>query len=125
MTRILPTQHVGPAAPYFEGCNAGELRLQQCRSCSRYQFYPRAFCTACESADLTWVAAEGRGRIASFTIVRRGLSPDYEAPYCVALVDLAEGPRMMSLIVGAEESSLRVGSAVDVAPESPRSSTVA
>jgi uncharacterized OB-fold protein len=102
------------SAPYFEGCRAGELRLQLCGACGRYQFYPRIVCSHCGADEVRWQAASGAGRIASFTVVRRGVSAAYEAPYIVALIDLAEGPRMMSQIVhiDAEDARLRIGASV-------------
>lgn len=104
--------------PYWEGCREGELRLQRCEHCDRYQFYPRIICSHCGGDRLQWRAASGRGRIASFTVVRRALSPAYTAPYVVALIDLEEGPRMMSAIVGAAPDTVRVGDAVSVRFES-------
>jgi len=111
--RILPAV-TGLAAPYFDGAREGVLRLQRCHDCRIWQFYPRSLCTACGSRALAWEAASGRGRIASFTVVRRPLSAAYEAPCIVALIDLAEGPRMMSQIIGAAPESMAVGAAVDV-----------
>ena len=55
-----------------------------------------------------------RGTIASYTVVRRGVSADFEAPYVIALIDLAEGPRMMSQIVDADPDALAVGLSVKV-----------
>jgi uncharacterized OB-fold protein len=100
--------------PFWEGCIAGELRLQYCRSCARYQFYPRIICSHCGAGEPEWRAASGAGHIASFSVVRRGISRAYPAPYVVALIDLDEGPRMMSSIVDASPESVTVGAAVDV-----------
>lgn len=119
--RILPPE-TELAAPFRAGCRAGELRLQHCEACDRLQFYPRIVCTRCGGRQLTWRAVSGRGRIASFTVVRRGLSPAYEAPYVVALIDLEEGPRMMSNVIGTEPgpdldtkpAALVVGARVEV-----------
>ena len=54
------------------------------------------------------------GRIASYTVVRRGVSADFEAPYVIALIDLEEGPRMMSQIIEADPEALAVGLSVTV-----------
>jgi len=118
VTRIQPQRTDGLAAPYFEGCRRGELRLQHCVACAHWQFYPRPFCVACGGDELDWSIASGAGRIVSFTVVRRALGPGYEAPYAVALIDLAEGPRMMSTIVGCAPEAISVGAAVEVAFES-------
>ena len=111
--RIQPP-HTEITRPYWEGCRAGELRLQQCGDCHRFQFYPRIICSHCGGEHLQWQAVTGRGRVASFTVVRRGISPAYQAPYVVALIDLEEGPRMMSAVVGCEPEVVRVGAAVMV-----------
>ena len=65
-------------------------------------------------SDLQWVGASGLGKVASFTIVRRGISKAYPAPYVVALIDLEEGPRMMSNIIEAEPEQVSIGAAVSV-----------
>lgn len=103
VARLLPPD-TELAAPFWQGCRAGELRLQHCAACNRFQFYPRIVCTGCGATALTWQAVSGRGRIASFTVVRRPLSAAYEAPYVVALIDLEEGPRLMSNIVDTDVS---------------------
>jgi len=113
MTRILPP-HTELTQPYWDGCNASELRLQKCSTCAEHQFYPRSFCVHCGSTDLQWVGASGLGKVASFTIVRRGISKAYPAPYVVALIDLEEGPRMMSNIIEAEPEQVSIGAAVSV-----------
>ena len=90
--------------------------MQFCSACERYQFYPRVMCSACGGSELEWRALSGRGRIASFTVVRRAVSAAYKDPYIVALIDVEEGPRLMSHVVGveAEDPGLRVGAAVQV-----------
>jgi hypothetical protein len=113
MARILP-RPTALSQPYWDGCREGVLRLQRCAGCSRFQFYPRCICSHCHSTRLDWQAVSGRGVLASYTVVQRGISAAYPAPYVVALIDLAEGPRMMSSVIGAEPGQLRVGAAVEV-----------
>ena len=113
MDRILP-RPTPTSQPYFDGCKQGELRLQRCSRCGNYQFYPRILCSHCGAPEPAWEAVSGEGVIASFSVVRRGLTPAYEAPYVVALVDLAEGPRMMSMIVDVDPDTVAVGAAVSV-----------
>jgi len=100
--------------PFFEGCRAGELRVQRCDSCAQLQFYPRIACTACDARTLRWVATSGTGTVASFTVVERAISSAYEAPYVVALIDLDEGPRLMSQLIDFEPDQIRVGAVVQV-----------
>jgi len=110
-----PVPHPTPTEqPFYDACAAGKLALQRCQSCSHVLFYPRAHCDACHSDQLVWEDASGTGTIASYTVVRRGVSADFEAPYVIALIDLDEGPRMMSQIVGADPDGLAVGLSVRV-----------
>jgi uncharacterized OB-fold protein len=88
-------------APYWEGANRGELRIQRCNGCRQYFFYPRAHCPRCSSPDVTWEVASGRATLHTYLINHRpapGFEPD--APYAIAVVQLEEGPRLMTNIVG-------------------------
>ena len=100
--------------PFYDACARRELVLQHCQHCDHTLFYPRTHCYACQSERLVWEDAIGTGTIASYTVVRRGVSADFEAPYVIALIDLAEGPRMMSQIVDTDTDSLAVGLSVKV-----------
>jgi hypothetical protein len=103
------------AAPYWQGCREGRLLLQRCSDCSSRQFYPRALCVGCGGVRLEFVEVSGRGVVHAFTICHRPLSARFVgAPYVVALVDLEEGPRMMTNIVGCPESEVRIGMDVQV-----------
>jgi uncharacterized OB-fold protein len=107
--------------PYWEGAAAGELRIQRCRSCRHHYFYPRRGCPHCGSTDVEWTAASGRARLHTYVINHRP-APGFEddAPYAIAVVELEEGPRMMSNIVGIENSpeSLVLDMPLEVAFES-------
>jgi uncharacterized OB-fold protein len=113
LAKILPPD-TELSRPFWNGCRHNELRIQLCADCDCFQFYPRTICSHCDSNNLSWRAVSGRGRIASFTVVRRGISHAYTAPYVVALIDLDEGPRMMSNIVGSDPETIAIGDAVDV-----------
>jgi uncharacterized OB-fold protein len=88
-------------APYWEGPNRGELRIQRCGACQRAFFYPRRACPLCASTDVTWTSASGRARLHTYLINHRP-APGFEAdaPYAIAIVELEEGSRLMSNIVG-------------------------
>jgi uncharacterized OB-fold protein len=89
-------------APYWEGARAGELRIQRCSACGRHYFYPRVACRFCSSLDVEWVAVSGRASLVSYVINHRPL-PGFEAVSpVIALVELEEGPRLMTNIVGVE-----------------------
>ena len=100
--------------PFYDACAAGKLVLQRCQSCGHVLFYPRTHCDACQSDQLVWENASGAGTIASYTVLRRGVSADFETPYVIALIDLAEGPRIMSQVVDTGPNALAVGLSVRV-----------
>jgi len=87
--------------PFWDGCARGELLLQRCRACGKPYFYPRPICPECGSTDVEWFAATGRATLYSYVINHRP-APGFEddAPYAIAVVQLTEGPRMMTNIVG-------------------------
>jgi uncharacterized OB-fold protein len=103
--------------PYWEAARRHELTLQRCRGCGRFFFYPRAVCPHCFGAELEWQRVSGRGTLHTFTIVHRGLR-DFPLgpPYVIAIVELAEGPRLMTNLVGVEPdpTRVRIGLAVEV-----------
>ncbi|NUS09109.1 MAG: Zn-ribbon domain-containing OB-fold protein, partial [Nonomuraea sp.] len=80
---------------------AGELRIQRCQTCARHYFYPRPSCPHCGSDDVEWVRATGRATLYSYVINHRP-APGFEGegPYAIAVVELEEGVRMMTNIVG-------------------------
>jgi uncharacterized OB-fold protein len=86
--------------PFWRACRERRLIIQQCGACGRHQFYPRPFCLACESPDLAWVEARGEGRIYSMTTIRVPADPSIQPPYVVAIVELMEGPRLLTNIEG-------------------------
>jgi hypothetical protein len=104
------------SAPYWEGARHDKLLLQRCGDCGALRFFPRYLCTACGSDRTEWAQASGRGTVHSFTIVHRAAFPEFQAiaPYVVALVDLEEGPRMMTNIVGDDAHDVMIGNAVTV-----------
>jgi uncharacterized OB-fold protein len=92
--------------PFWHGTRDGVLRAQYCLACERYYFYPRSFCPRCWSREVEWRTLSGRGTVASFSVVTRPSRGVYEdAPYVVALIELQEGIRMMSNIVGLDDPS--------------------
>jgi uncharacterized OB-fold protein len=87
--------------PFWAGTLAGELRIQHCNNCGKFYFYPRPFCRYCQSRDVEWRAVSGAGRLVSYVINYRPLPPaDPAEPQVIALIELDEGPRMLSNIVG-------------------------
>jgi uncharacterized OB-fold protein len=102
--------------PFWEACRRHELIVQRCRTCDNTQFYPRVLCTRCRGTDLGWVPASGRGLVHSFTVIRRAPSASFkpDLPYVLALVELEEGVRMMTNIVGCTVDEVRIEMPVEV-----------
>lgn len=111
---ILPAP-TSESAPFWEGCNRGELLLQRCEACRHVFYYPRLFCPRCGDRKLVWQAASGRGVVYSFTHVEVSFyGPKWESqlPYTPVLVDLEEGVRMLSRLVGADRANVKIGNRV-------------
>lgn len=100
----------GPDAFFAAFLAGGRFMLQQCDDCKKYVFYPRVLCPHCGSPKLSWQPASGQGTVYSATVVRR--KPEQGGDYNVALVDLHEGPRMMSRVDGISPHEVAIGMAV-------------
>jgi uncharacterized protein len=106
-----PAPHPDPdSAPYWEAAHDGRLLLQRCTTCASYQLYPRDRCLV-DRGPVEWVEASGRATVYSFTIIRQNYARPFRdwIPYVVALVDLEEGPRVMTNIVDCEPDEVRIG----------------
>jgi hypothetical protein len=100
--RVIPkptpeTQH------YWDGARHGELRLQKCDFCQCIYFPPRPFCPDCGSRQVSVVTATGRATLHSY-VINHLSSPGFEPPFAIAVVELEEGPRLMSNIVDCEQT---------------------
>jgi len=104
MARVTPTPGrplpvpTPETAHFWEGTAQGELRLQRCRACSKPYFPPQPFCPACSGDDVEIVRASGRGTLHGYVINHRA-APGFEAPYVIAVVELDEGPRLLTNLV--------------------------
>ena len=103
MDRMLPeptpeTRHC------WEGCKAGELRLQRCAACAKSYFPPRPFCPGCGSREVEVYTASGKASLYSYVINMRPRPDMGTEPYAIAVVKLAEGPQMMTNIVGCPQT---------------------
>lgn len=113
MTR--PAPDVGPeAAAFWAATRAHRLVVQHCPRCDRLQHFPRAFCTVCLADDLDVVEVGGRGTVYAATVVRRPPGPAFVdlVPYVYALVDLDEGVRIATGVVGCDPEAVRIGQRV-------------
>ncbi|RQR22894.1 Zn-ribbon domain-containing OB-fold protein [Burkholderia sp. Bp9143] len=102
--------------PYWDAAREKRLLIRRCDACETTHFMPRHLCPNCWSDRLTWIESQGTGSVHSFTIVRRAPLASFGArtPYVVALIDLDEGPRMLTNIVGDDALSVRIGDRVTV-----------
>jgi uncharacterized OB-fold protein len=106
--------------PFWDATREERLVLQWCRDCDNAIFYPREVCPSCLRADaLEWRPASGRGQVYAVSVQHAPQvpMPAYESPYAVAIVELEEGVRMLSTIVGTDPEAVTVGQAVTVAWE--------
>lgn len=99
--RPLP-QPTPESQEFWDGLKRHELRVQRCSDCTQYYFYPRPFCPRCHSQNVEWQTCSGKGKLHTYVIAHRG-HPAFEAPYVIAMVELDEGARMMTNIVGVED----------------------
>lgn len=112
----VPLPTIDPdSAPYWAAAREGRLGLPHCLSCGHYFFYPRSICPECWSDKLELASATGKGTIYSFTVIHRHPNPAFNTrvPYVIALVDLAEGPRMLTAVRN-EPAEVKIGAAVEV-----------
>jgi uncharacterized protein len=100
---------------WWEALARHELYFQRCRDCGTKRLYPRAACPSCLSAATDWVRASGYGIVYSFTVTYQNQAPGFreELPYVLAIVELEEGLRLMTNVVGAPDA-VRIGMPVEV-----------
>ena len=98
------------SSEFWSAASHGRLLVQHCRACGERQFYPRAVCAACGSTP-EWEEVSGRGTVHTFTIIRQNYARPFrdELPYVVAIIELAEGPRMMGNVTGVAVEDVYVG----------------
>lgn len=100
---------------FWEGCRQGELRVQKCSNCSHIRHLSPA-CPQCLKAEHEWVAASGRGTVYSWIVVHQRYNRAFEEdlPYNVTIVELDEGPRMVTSLVDVENQDIKAGTPVEV-----------
>jgi uncharacterized OB-fold protein len=101
---------------FWAATRDGRLLIKRCADCGRAHYYPRPFCSFCWSETVTWEEASGRGTLYTWSVVHQNDLPPFadRVPYVAAIVDLEEGPRVMTNVVDCEFDALRVGMAVEV-----------
>jgi uncharacterized OB-fold protein len=103
--------------PFWDGCSQGKLLISRCAGCGQHHFSRLAACPKCYSTTLEWVESRGRGRLHSYVICHSSISGSHEqTPSIIAIIQLDEGPQIMSLLTGLEQGheKLKVGIPVEV-----------
>ena len=95
---------------YWDGAKAGELRYQHCNACKSVNFYPTAHCQKCGAGGLEWRVSKGEGSVYTFSVVRQNRIPGFVemGAYAVAYVDLDEGFRMLTNVVGTADPTKEI-----------------
>ena len=109
-----PRPRIGPdSAPFWQGCREHRLMLPTCAACGIAHLPPGPVCPFCFSGELEWRQASGRGRISTWTMVHKAWFPAFaaETPYNVVQVELDEGPRLTSNLIGEKPA---IGRRVEV-----------
>lgn len=102
--------------PFWDGAAAGRLVIGHCDDCDDAIFYPRPFCPNCWGENVSWREASGRATLYTWSIVYRNDVPPFASrvPYVAAIVELKEGPKMMTNVIDCEFDALAVGMALEV-----------
>lgn len=97
--------------PFWDAARDRRLLIKRCNACGRPYFYPRDFCPKCWSDDTAWEEASGRATLYTWSVVYKNDLPpfDQRTPYVAAVVDLVEGPRMLTNVEGCSFESLAMG----------------
>ncbi len=97
--------------PFFDGAREGRFMLMKCQACGAMRLPSRQHCDSCLSPNFEWIAASGRGKVRTFAIMHQRYHPGFasDIPYNVTIVELDEGPRLPTNIVGIPNSEIRVG----------------
>ena len=118
MSRPLPRIN-RDSAPYWRSAKEHDLELQRCSSCERFRFYPSLSCTFCQSLEAEWVPISGRAEVYTYSVVHRAPGAPFAdlLPLIVAMVELEEGPAMMTNLVDVDPAEVRIGMPVELAYE--------
>ena len=107
--KLVPPVITAESKAFFDAARQSRFLIPICTACDRAHWYPRAICPFCASDKVEWRQASGRGTVYAFSVMRR-----VKEPYIIAHVTLAEGPTMLTNIVGCDADHLRIGQAVTI-----------
>jgi len=104
-------------APFWQNVERGDLSFPKCSDCAAFHWYPMPRCPHCRSANISWTQVSGRGKLHSWTIVRRAFSAEFadKIPYIIGLVEFADAPgiRYLADIINVEPEQLIIDMTVD------------
>lgn len=114
-TKPLPLLR-GRTKEFYDYCKQHELRFQRCTPCGKWRHVPRDLCAACGSWEWAWAKSSGRGRVFTWTVVRRPMHPAFkdDGPYAPVVIQLDEGVRLVSWLVDCAPDDIRKGMPVEV-----------
>lgn len=116
--RPLPNAEEFDTREFWAATKDKKLTYQQCENCNTIVFYPRRQCTGCTDSQLAWKTASGKGTVYTYSVVRQSYHPFFrnKIPYAVAWIDLDEGPRILSNVVGVANplADIKIGMKVQV-----------
>lgn len=106
----------GMTKEFYENCARGELCFQRCSGCQKLRHVPTLRCASCGSWDWQWWRSTGRGKLVTWTVVRRPMHEDFadDVPYAPAVIELDDGVRMVSWVIDCPPEELRPGMPVEV-----------
>jgi len=106
----------GDNQPFWEGCRCHELRFQKCVACGHVRYPPSLVCPQCLGRDVEWIVSAGTGKVHTYAVYHIAFDATFreDVPYVVAVVELDEGPRLLTNIVGCPPEAVRCDMAVAV-----------
>jgi uncharacterized OB-fold protein len=114
----LPLPRIGGmSADFYRFCHQHELRFQRCAECGTWRHIPRDMCAKCGSFKWEWERSSGRGKLFSWTTAMQPMMPQFvgQVPYSPVIVELQEGVRMVTWLIGVRPDELKLGMPVEVA----------
>lgn len=106
----------GDTKPFWDGCKQHQLRFQRCKDCKHVRWPPSIVCPMCYSYDTEWVVASGKGKVYTFVVYRQVYHEAFrdDIPYITAIVELQEGPHLLTNIVGCNPEQVECDMPVEV-----------
>lgn len=102
--------------PFWQGIKDHQLLLQRCDDCGAFRFIPKEVCPGCASVQSTWTPVSGAGKVYSYSTVYRGTGTAFQddLPFTVVMVELAEGPRIISHLIDCAPDQVKIDMPVAV-----------